>query len=607
MIFELLRFVIRLILNLFFREIKVRGFHNIPNEGPVLFAVAPHANQFVDPLMILVTSGRKVGFLAAKKSMDKFFIGILARLFNSIPVQRPQDLIKKANGQIHMSKDDPLLIHGLDTKFTSLTVKATIVLPKGAGEAVIDKIVSDSELILKSPFVEDSATTLLTAVDEDGKRSGTEWSVIPNVDQSGMFQAVISRLSKDQAVGIFPEGGSHDRPEMLPLKAGVSIMALETLAKYPGTKLKIIPTGLHYFNCDKFRSRAVLEYGEAIDIPVELVDQFKLGGPEKRKAISLLLDTIQIRLKTLTLQAPDFDSLMVAQASRRLYQPERLDADSALLISRRFAEAYEKLKDDVRVKVLTQEVLKYNRMLLFYGVRDHQVKNTKIDIRIAAFRILSRSLQIAFVIVICTPVIILMAPLFFMTRRVSHEKMKEAMAGSKVKISGKDVVTTWKLLTALVVAPFLWLLYTFLCFLYFYSYYDYSTGVAVATLFSIFWPIISALAIHLGDLANDLSVSIRPLIVSIGNTLSSSEPPLREMRAELQIKIRRLVEECGPEIFQDFDKVRVVSKKVLDAESFNLVAAEKLGRGKNIAVEMFEEESIHINTVFGKEVDKVEV
>lgn len=51
----------------------------------------------------------------AKKSMDKFFIGILARLFNSIPVQRPQDMIKKANGQIHMSKDDPLLIHGLDS------------------------------------------------------------------------------------------------------------------------------------------------------------------------------------------------------------------------------------------------------------------------------------------------------------------------------------------------------------------------------------------------------------------------------------------------------------------------------------------------------------
>lgn len=222
--------------------------------------------------------------------------------------------------------------------FTSFSPKYTIILPNGAGESIVANVLSDTELELQKPFLNESAITLLTNVNTDGSINGTDFSVIPYVDQSEMFQEVISRLSKDHAVGIFPEGGSHDRPEMLPLKAGVSIMALETLAKYPGTKLKIIPTGLQYFNSDKFRSRAVVEYGEAIEIPIELVDQYKLGGSEKRKAISLLLDTIQIRLKTLTLQAPDFDSLMVAQASRRLYQPERLDADSALLISRRFAD-----------------------------------------------------------------------------------------------------------------------------------------------------------------------------------------------------------------------------------------------------------------------------
>ncbi len=81
----------------------------------------------------------------------------------------------------------------------------------------------------------------------------------------------------------------------------------------------------------------MVEYGEAINIPVELVDQFKKGGSYKRQAITLLLDTIHIRIKALTLQAPDFESLIVAQATRRLYQPEKLDADSALIISRRFA------------------------------------------------------------------------------------------------------------------------------------------------------------------------------------------------------------------------------------------------------------------------------
>jgi glycerol-3-phosphate O-acyltransferase/dihydroxyacetone phosphate acyltransferase len=55
------------------------------------------------------------------------------------------------------------------------------------------------------------------------------------------------------SIGIFPEGGSHDRSELLPLKAGVTIMALGALDKAPETKLYIVPCGLNYFHGHKFR------------------------------------------------------------------------------------------------------------------------------------------------------------------------------------------------------------------------------------------------------------------------------------------------------------------------------------------------------------------
>lgn len=126
-----------------------------------------------------------------------------------------------------------------------------MLLPKGAGEAVINTIVSDTELLLSKPFQGDAAQALLEQVDEEGKRVGTSFNYTPHVDQSKMFSEVVNRFAKNNAVGIFPEGGSHDRPEMLPLKAGVSVMALETLSKFPGTRLKIVPCGLHYFNADK--------------------------------------------------------------------------------------------------------------------------------------------------------------------------------------------------------------------------------------------------------------------------------------------------------------------------------------------------------------------
>jgi glycerol-3-phosphate O-acyltransferase / dihydroxyacetone phosphate acyltransferase len=186
-----------------------------------------------------------------------------------------------------------------------------ILLPKSIGSAMVDKVISDNELTLLKPFDGNAAIALLEQVDDHGARIGTSFNFSPHVDQSKMFTEVVNRLAKNNAIGIFPEGGSHDRPEMLPLKAGVSVMALETLAKYPGTKLRIVPCGLHYFHADKFRSRAAVEYGEIIEVPIELVDQYKLGGKSKREAIGLLLDTIHVRLKALTVQAPDYDSLMV--------------------------------------------------------------------------------------------------------------------------------------------------------------------------------------------------------------------------------------------------------------------------------------------------------
>ena len=41
-----------------------------------------------------------------------------------------------------------------------------------------------------------------------------------------MYEYVWQSLSQNECIGIFPEGGSHDRTDLLPLKAGVCIMAL---------------------------------------------------------------------------------------------------------------------------------------------------------------------------------------------------------------------------------------------------------------------------------------------------------------------------------------------------------------------------------------------
>jgi glycerol-3-phosphate O-acyltransferase/dihydroxyacetone phosphate acyltransferase len=118
---DALKLFIQICLNIFFRDIKVRGFHQIPKEGPLLFAIAPHSNQFVDPLILTITCGRNVGFLAAKKSMDKFWIGMFARFLNSISVERPQDLAKVGTGLVYLDKTNPLILRGINSNFIVLT------------------------------------------------------------------------------------------------------------------------------------------------------------------------------------------------------------------------------------------------------------------------------------------------------------------------------------------------------------------------------------------------------------------------------------------------------------------------------------------------------
>ena len=115
-------------------------------------------------------------------------------------------------------------------------------------------------------------------------------------------------------------GGSHDRTDLLPLKAGVSIMALGAMANDPNCQVKIVPVGLSYFHAHKFRSRAVVEFGSALDVPAEFVEMYKQGGQQKRDAVAKFLDLIYDSLKTVTVRAPDYDTLMVRHF-RLCFQP----------------------------------------------------------------------------------------------------------------------------------------------------------------------------------------------------------------------------------------------------------------------------------------------
>ena len=61
-----------------------------------------------------------------------------------------------------------------------------------------------------------------------------------------MFDTVQDELKNGRCIGIFPEGGSHDRTTLLPLKAGVCLMALGAMVRH-NIEVSIQCIGLNYY------------------------------------------------------------------------------------------------------------------------------------------------------------------------------------------------------------------------------------------------------------------------------------------------------------------------------------------------------------------------
>lgn len=91
------------------------------------------------------------------------------------------------------------------------------------------------------------------------------------------------------SLAIFPEGGSHDRTELLPLKPGVAIMALRA-AMEGAEDILVVPLGLNYYQAHKILSRATIQVGTPIVIRDELVQLYQ---KDRREAVAELLSEIE--------------------------------------------------------------------------------------------------------------------------------------------------------------------------------------------------------------------------------------------------------------------------------------------------------------------------
>ena len=463
------------ILNIFFSSIEVLGKENIPAHGPIIFA-GNHQNQFVDGAMVLVTNPHRVGFLVAESSFAKPIIGDFSKAIGALPVKRAIDTAKKGQGKIYL---EGMEVHGDGTAFTQLSPgdKGDKIRPGRSAEAYkIKEVVSDTKLLLAEDVGEKSP--LLEKVGQ-GKGNWVDYDVMGYIDQRSLFDAVYTGLSKGQCICIFPEGGSHDNPDLLPLKVGVSVIALSTLDRHD-IHVPIIPIGLNYFRGERFRGRVVVEFGAPIHITKDIVQTYKRS---KRDGYQALLQKVEDGIRSVIVTASGYETLALIHTARRLYQR----ADRGLTIAqkqdlaRRFSVAHRIMLERYNgslpsdVLDLQAEIEKYQESLSDWGIYDYQVANLDVPFS----KLLYTFVHGAFVLSLASiPSLILNAPVGLFARRWAHSEAEKDLKKSRVKNHGaKDVLMSKKIVFSIIAVPILWVTYALL--LFFFSPLETRTVVAL--------------------------------------------------------------------------------------------------------------------------------
>lgn len=130
------------------------------------------------------------------------------------------------------------------------------------------------------------------------------------------FEACFKVLERGEAVAIFPEGITHDDPQLKTVKSGAARMALELEHRHAGKLgLKLEPVGLTFSAKERYRSDVLVNFGE----PIRVAD-FMTGYPDrKRDCIHALTSEIESRIEALMLHLPKLERGRVVEAVKRLY------------------------------------------------------------------------------------------------------------------------------------------------------------------------------------------------------------------------------------------------------------------------------------------------
>jgi len=342
-----------------------------------------------------------------------------------------------------------------------------------------------------------------------------------DVDNQQAFRKIYEVLESGECVGIFPEGISHVESQLVKLKTGTARVALEVAAR-GDVNAPIIPCGLNYIHRHRFRSQVLIEFGDPIRIDDQWLERYRVNEQE---TVIQLTEALSAALRRVTVNAPDWRTLRLIQAARRLYKPSSAELTPAQYseLNRRFVNQY--IKDmehgDDDLQALTADIEDYQAHLELLGLKDHHLRS-QVSVKHAIRKIVLRLLTMLALLPLAIPGALLHLPIGWAAATVGEKFSYET-----------DDIATLKVFATILLLPVLYV----------------AVAMLIGNAFGFWLGLLCFVALPFSFL---LSVGLLEAEVGLFNSLVSlvrltrlrrEVEDLREVRADLVTRVRARVEQ----------------------------------------------------------------
>jgi 1-acyl-sn-glycerol-3-phosphate acyltransferase len=256
-------------------------------------------------------------------------------------------------------------------------------------------------------------------------------------------------LARGGTIGICPEGVSHDAPGLKPIKTGAARISLAAVSTGEVSDLKIVPAGLYYTSKTRFRSSALLYFGNPITVEPVRLDS---DGIPPREAVRQLSDRIERALREVILDAQHEEELMTTARAERIFSSANNDNDDSLKdelrLQQRFIKAYsvlQKLQPE-RLRKLEIRMIRFEEELEQAGVDAEQL-SPPASTGSVFVTILKRSLLF----------LLMLGPALLGT--VAHYPAYRlgGFLATRFSSDSEDIISTVKIISAMLLFPLTWI------------------------------------------------------------------------------------------------------------------------------------------------------